>query len=78
VDTFAAAAGRAGSGDVARLPLPREPLRDHAAGVTVVVCDTGADQGATAPAEAVFLERRAECGRAVALLRRNSVGGVAS
>lgn len=68
VDTFAAAAGRAGRAMLLDCRSLESRYVTMPAGVTVVVCDTGADQGATAPAEAVFLERRAECGRAVALL----------
>jgi galactokinase len=77
VDTFAAAAGRAGRAMLLDCRSLESRYVTMPAGVTVVVCDTGADQGATVPAEAVFLERRAECGRAVALLAQE-VPSVAS
>jgi galactokinase len=68
VDSFAAAAGRAGRAMLLDCRSLESRYVTMPAGVTVVVCDTCGDLGATAPAEAVFLERRAECGRAVALL----------
>jgi len=80
VDPFAGAAGRSGRAILLDCRSLESRYVAMPAGVIVVVCDTGSppdaantgEPGATAPAgapnEAVFLERRAECGRAVALL----------
>ena len=67
VDQFASAAGRAGRAILLDCRSLESRYVALPAGVSIVVCDTGAsaDPGEHA---AVFRERRAECGRAVALL----------
>jgi galactokinase len=72
VDQFASAAGRADRAILLDCRSLESRYVVLPAGVKVVVCDTGSPPGAAPDAprshESIFRERRADCGRAVALL----------